>query len=583
VGQGFSPAWTWTILFAGIAWGTIAAPAHAQSAAPADPVAAPVQAVTLAPRVGVLPGLTTPLTLEQAIQMALEHNNDVEVARLQVQASAEDLRAAQGLFDPRLLPTFSYQNATTPVTSSLSGGSNGKVEETRTIGSLRFEGLSPWAGGRFSVDFSASRVESSNQFLRLNPTFPTATVLSYVQPLLRGLRMDAPRRQVLLSRRAVDLTDLQLTRTVMDQLSAVEQAYWDLVYATRNLEVVTQALSQARAQIASNERQVQSGTLAPIDVVEAQTQAATFEQALATAQQALTESENRLKRLVLANRDASLWNAALVPGDQDRPVPALPLDQAVRMALGNRPELREIDVALEQNAIDERYYADQARPQADVVGSYALAGLAGTATISSASPLRTSTDPAVLARLNELSALAGYDPVVQTPSTTAPLPDFLVGGFGDSLANIPARRFPVALVQLQFGIPIRNRTAQAQVARTRITRRAILAGKQQAEQAIDVEVRNSLQAVQSANERLQAAGSARRSALEQYESERRRFESGLSTVFLVLQRQTTYVTAQAREVRARADLNQAIAVFDRAVGATLTRHGVTVQATEVRE
>jgi HAE1 family hydrophobic/amphiphilic exporter-1 len=580
VGQGFSPAWRATAL-AVTAWLAVVTPALAQTLAAKEPVrqqepaVPPVPPITLAPRVGVLPGQAAPLTLEQAIQMALEHNNDVLVARLQFQAAGEDVRSAEGLFDPRLLPTFTYQNATTPVTSSLSGGANGKVEETRAIGTMRLEGLSPWAGGRFSVDFSASRVESSNQFLRLNPTFPTAAVMSYTQPLLRGLRMDAPRRQVLLSRRAADLTDLQLTRTVMDQLSAVEQAYWDLVYATRNLEVVTQALAQARAQVASNERQVQSGTLAPIDVVEAQTQAATFEQALATAQQALTESENRLKRLVLANRDASLWNAALTPGDQDRPVPELSLEQAVQMALRDRPELREIDVSVEQNAIDERFFSDQARPQADLVGSYTLAGLAGTATIS-ASPLRSSTDPAVLARLDELSALAGYDPVVPTPSVTTPLPDFLVGGFGDSLANIPARRFPVALVQVQLGIPIRNRTAQAQVAKTRITRRALLAEKQQAEQTIEAEVRDALQAVQSAGQRLQAAGSARRSALEQYESERRRFDSGLSTVFLVLQRQTTYVTAQAREVRARADLNQAIAVFDRAVGATLTRHGVTV-------
>jgi HAE1 family hydrophobic/amphiphilic exporter-1 len=182
----------------------------------------------------------------------------------------------------------------------------------------------------------------------------------------------------------------------------------------------------------------------------------------------------------------------------------------------------------------------------------------------------------VLARLDALSALAGYDPVVITPSTTAPLPDFLSGGIGDSLANIGARRFPVAFVQLQIGLPLRNRTALAQVARTRINRRALVATRQQAEQSIQADVRNALQAVQSAEQRLQAAGSARRSASEQYESERRRFESGLSTVFLVLQRQTTLVTAQAREVRARADLNQAIAVFDRAVGATLTKHGVSL-------
>jgi len=554
---------------------SVAAAQPATQSAPATPPPA-ADIIVLSPRVGVTPGVEEPITLEQAIAMALEHNNDVQVARLQVDTAAEDVRAAEGLFDPRFLPTFTYQTTTTPVTSSLSGGSNGKVDETRLAGGMRFEGLSPWAGGRFSVDFNASRVESSNQFLRLNPTFPSAVVLGYTQPLLRGLRMDASRRQVLLSRRAADLSDVQLTRILMDQLSAVEQAYWDLVYATRNLDVVTRALEQARAQVASNERQVQSGTLAPIDVVEAQTQVATFEEVVATAQQVLTESENRLKRLVLANRDASLWHAALSPRAEDRPMPQLPLPQAMQMALANRPELREIDVALEENAIDERFFADAARPQADLVGSYSLAGLAGSTTTNS-SPIRTSTEPAVLARLNELSALAGYAPVAIPPATTAPLPDFLAGGLGDSLANIGARRFPIAFLQLQLGIPLRNRTAEAQVAKTKISRRSLLTERQQTEQVIEADVRNALQAVQSAEQRLLAAGSAQRSALEQYESERRRFDSGLSTVFLVLQRQTTLVTAQAREVRARADLNQAIAVFDRAVGSTLTRHGVTVQ------
>jgi outer membrane protein len=166
---------------------------------------------------------------------------------------------------------------------------------------------------------------------------------------------------------------------------------------------------------------------------------------------------------------------------------------------------------------------------------------------------------------------------VLPPTTSAPLPPFLTGGLGESLANIWNRRFPVAQVQVQVELPIGNRTARANVARADIARRQIDEQREQLQQTIESEVRNALQAVQSAGDRLRSAASAQRSALEQYESEQRRFESGLSTVFLVLQRQTTLVTAQAREVRARADLNQAIAVFDRAIGATLTQHGVQLQ------
>jgi HAE1 family hydrophobic/amphiphilic exporter-1 len=138
------------------------------------------------------------------------------------------------------------------------------------------------------------------------------------------------------------------------------------------------------------------------------------------------------------------------------------------------------------------------------------------------------------------------------------------------------RRFPTALVQLQMDLPFGNTTARANVARTQITATQIQRQRQRLEQSIEAEVRNALQAVRSSEERLDAASSARRNALEQYESERRRFDSGLATVFLVLERQTTYVVAQARELRARADLNQAIAFLDRAVGGTLERHGVAL-------
>jgi HAE1 family hydrophobic/amphiphilic exporter-1 len=555
----------------------VAALCQASGAIDAAASDTPAQPVVLAPRVGV-PGGPAPISLEEAIRLALEHNTDVAIARLQREATAEDVRAAEGVYDLRLLPLFNYQRTVTPSTSALSGGQNGRVEDRRVGGDFRIEGRNPFAGGQFTVDFAATRTESSNNFLRLNPQIPSSFGVNYVQPLFRNLRIDAERRQILLSRRASDLSDVQLTRVLMDQLSVVEQAYWDLVFARRNLDVLATGLAQARAQVASNERQVREGTLAPIDVVEAQTQVATFEENVATAQQMLTEAENRLKRLVLANRQASMWNQALEPADAvDRPVPQLTVDEAVKLALSQRPELRELDVAVQQNDIDRRFFADQARPQADLVASYTLSGLAGTAITTGGGTINTGTNPAVLSRLNELSVLAGFDQLVLPPTTAAPLPSFLVGGLNESLANIWNRRFPVAQVQVQVELPIRNRTARANVARADIARRQLDEQREQLQQTIESEVRNALQAVQSAGDRLRSAASAQRSALEQYESEQRRFESGLSTVFLVLQRQTTLVTAQAREVRARADLNQAIAIFDRAIGATLTQHGVQLQ------
>jgi len=534
------------------------------------------QAAAPPPRVGVEDAPPARITLDDVIRMALEQNQDVQISKLDVAASKTDVTAAQGVYDPHLTPSFFYQRATTPTVSSIGGAATGSLSQAQVSGDLQFTGITPWNGSRYSVNFTSSRLATNNTFARVNPQFPALLGFNFTQPLLRNFGIDNERRQILLSKRAVDLTDAQLTQVTMEQLSMLEQAYWELAFAASNVNVQLEALGQARTQVESNERQVQAGTLADIDVVEAQTQVATFEQDLASAQLALTQAENRLKSLMLASRESPIWNQALLPTAlQDRTVPSMPVADAVRLALENRPELEGLSAQTAQNEIDQTYFRNQTKPDVNVVASYTMAGLAGTLLPTTSNALNA-TDTALLARLNDLSARAGLDAVVPTPSTGTPLPDFLQGSVGSSLSNVLDNRFPTLLLQLQIDLPLGNRTAEANVARSAIAGRQLAMRRQQLEQAIEAEVRNALQQVRSAEQRLKSAGSAQRSAREQYESERRRFDSGLSTVFLVLQRQTALVSAQGQELRARADLNQAVAVFDRSIGSTLTQHGVTL-------
>jgi HAE1 family hydrophobic/amphiphilic exporter-1 len=293
----------------------------------------------------------------------------------------------------------------------------------------------------------------------------------------------------------------------------------------------------------------------------------------------LTEFENRLKRLMLSNRSAPAWNQPIVPSDlRERGVPTIALDEALKLALVRRPELRQLDSSMAQNAIDRAFFKDQTKPLVNLTGGTTLAGLAGDPLTSSSEPPVGNDDPdaVLLSRLNELSVLAGLTPLPTPPPSTGTtaVPPLFVGGYGTSLSNLFARRFPTAVVQVQMDFPLRNRTARANLARAELMETQLERRRQALEQAIESEVRDTLQAVKSSEQRLKAASSARRYATEQYESERRRFESGISTVFLVLERQTTLVTAQASELRARADLNQAIAQLERAVGGTLEWHGI---------
>jgi outer membrane protein TolC len=531
--------------------------------------------VQLPARVGVADG-SEALTLDAAIQLTLEQNNDVEVARLEISGARQLVRAAEGVFDLRIIPNISYEHANTANASSLGGATQGRVTQKELFGGIQLAGRSPRQGGEFAIDFTQTRLETSNQFSRLNPQFPSALTFSFTQPLLRDRAIDQERRQIQLAKKNVDLTDSQLRNVLTEQLTFVEQAYWDLVFASRNLEVQTSALAQARGQVASNERQVEAGTLAPIDVVEAQTQVARFEQTVASAQQTLTEAENRLKSLMLRDRTAPQWNRAITPADlTDRPTPAITVEEAMKLALARRPELLGSNAQLARNDIDRQYFENQALPQVNLIGGYTLRGLAGSSLAVTNDPL-SGNDAIFFERLNELALLAGLTPLETPEGTTSTVPDFFVGSAGTSLNNLFDRRFQTALIQVQLELPLRNRTAQANVARTGIQRQQLERQRRQLEQIIEAEVRNTLQAVQSSERRLAAAASAQRNAREQYESERRRFDSGLSTVFLVLERQTTLVTAQASELRARADLNQAIALFHRAVGGTFEQHRINL-------
>ena len=166
---------------------------------------------------------------------------------------------------------------------------------------------------------------------------------------------------------------------------------------------------------------------------------------------------------------------------------------------------------------------------------------------------------------DRLSRSAGLGEL-PAPSTGAPIQDFLIGGYGQSLQTLAQARFPTARVDVRFQLPLRNRTAEANLAVARIQREQVRSQRLQAEQAIEAEVRDAIQGVRSGRGRLAAGTAARASAQEQYESERRQFEAGTSTVFLVLQRQTALVAAQARQIQAETDLETAMAFLRKALG-----------------
>ena len=524
-------------------------------------------------RIGVDMAEQQPLTLREAIALALRNNKDIEVARDNVKIAEFDLLTARGSYDPRFSAQTYFERIKTPATNVLSGAAT--VQTDDFTGTTRFEGLTPKYGGSYRVDFSSIRLTSNSTFNVLNPSYPTALTFSYSQPLLRGLRIDLPRRQIEVAKKNLSLTDAQFRQKAIEVITNVQRSYWDLVFALRNLQIQRDSLTDSRSQLAHNRRMVAEGTLAPIDEVAAQNQVAIFEQSEFAALEEVNRAENNLKNMIAENRQAKLWGLSLIPTDQaDLTLPQISLNEAMTAAIQNRQELKQSDLAREINLLDQKLYTDLTKPEINVVGSYGVVGNAGTQ-VTSTNPLSASND-LVRARVNQLSVLSGLQPLPAPPAVTIS-PD-LSGGYFQSLSNLGSNQFNNFRVGMAISLPLRNRTAEGQLGHSLVEGKRIATQREQLEQLIQVEVRNALQSLATTEARVRSAAIARSTAEQQYESEKRKLDAGQSTVFLVLERQTALAVARGNELRAQTDLNKAMAELQRATGNSLTANNVTVTA-----
>lgn len=505
---------------------------------------APVRPLPDANRVGVDIANQLPMTLEEAITLALRNNNNIDISRNDVQVAEFNFRAARGVYDPLISSETYYERVTTPTASAIGGAVNGAVTQTRFFGSGGVNGFSPIGGGTYSAGFSASRTSSSNTNSLLNPQYPSALTITYTQPLFRNFRFDNNRRQIEIAQKTLGLTDAQFRQQAIEVIAQVEQAYWDLVFSLRNLSVQIDAVKQARTQLESNQRLVAKGVLAPIDVVAATTQITTFEQSVYTAQESVTRAENNLKTLMLPDRTSDVWARAITPvSEVSLETPKIGLEIALTEAIKNRPEIAQLQTNAEINRIDERYYRDQTKPQIDLVGQYTSQGLAGAPTAR---------------------------------GQTLGVPANLQGGFINSLGNLLGQDYPTYRVGVAVSLPWGNTVAKANLGRTLVQANRIGNQRAQTEQIIVAEVRNSMQALKSGEARLASALASRQSAEQLFASEQRQFRAGTTTFYLVLQRQTELLAARSRELQAQTDLNKAISEFQRSTGTTLSANNVTV-------
>lgn len=551
------------------------APAPAQQptdSGPDAPAPRDIRRLTIEVRVGVDESNPLPLALAEAVEMALARNRDIEVARLEARQAGYDHEAARGVFDPILRTNSLFESRTTPVASALGGASDGKLETDTASGEATVRQLLP-TGGFFEAGVSTVRSETNNLFASINPQWQSGLVLTYRQPLLRGFRSDDNRRRLRIAQRRLDVTDAQFRQRVIETIGAVQRGYWDLELALRSVQIARESVELAETQVGRLRRMIDQGLSAPVDLVQVETELERRREGVLISLESVTRAENTLKSLLLADRHQSEWDRPIIPTDRAEIVPVtLTLDEAVAQAIASRPELAALRAQREINDVDVEFFKSQAKPQLDVFASYGLTGLAGSET--------TGTNPfggnaALVGRVNEISEQLGLDPLpVQPP---AAVPPAMIGGTVQSFQNLFSNDFRTLRAGVELSLPVGNRTAEANLGRAEAEGRKIDVQRQSLEQRVEREVRNALQAVQTARQRVGTAQAAREAAEVQLRSEQRRHEAGLSTTFFVLTRQNELSDARARELRARADYSLAVVELQRVVGTTLAANAVDVE------
>jgi outer membrane protein TolC len=476
------------------------------------------------------PGPTIELTLDDATARAVERNLDVAVERLNPQIQEFNLARLRGLYRPVATSVIGHRAVVQPPTNQLNGGIIVQNDTSTYNGGIA-QSL-PWGGGDVSVLFNNSKLATTNAFANYNPTMSANFGLTYTQPLLRGFTIDGTRQQLRVTAINRDISEIQLKGTLATTVANVRNAYWELVFAVQAVDVAKGSLDLAEKLVEDNRARVEVGTMAPLDVVQSEAEAATRRQALAQAEATLRTSELALKRLIVNGTEDPLWRSTIAPVDRPefRPQP-LDVEAAVTRALSSRTDLDQARKTLTSNDVSIQFLRNQTLPAVDVTTNYIAQGLGGTQYLR--------------------------------PSLGSPATGTIPGGFSDAFRTMFARDYPTWNVQVNLSYPLGGSPMDAQYARARIQRNQTAAQLRALELQVATDVTNSAVQVDSSLKRYEAASVARELAQVRLQAEQSRFEVGLSTNFFVVQAQRDLATAQNVELRALLDYRQALVEYER--------------------
>ena len=476
---------------------------------------------------------TVPLTLEDAVRRAVDNNLEVAVERLNPQTFDFTLASLRANYNPSATSTLGRRDNVRPPTNLLNPGSPNVSTMTYNAGITQNV---PWGGGNYILTFNNNKVVSpTDQLARFDPQFNSSYLFSYTQPLLRGFKIDQTRQQMATAVINRDNAELNLKARTTNTLAAVRAAYWDYVYSIQAVDVAKESLSLASKLLSDNKIRVEVGTMAPMDVVQAEAEEASRQQTLTTSTAIMRTAELSLKRLIVSGTNDPLWSQHIDPTDRpDFQTVSIDVEGAVRSALQQRTDLHIARNAFEANSVLLKSQRDQSLPDVDALVTYGASGLGGVQWNLTGSGLDQQRNGIL------------FD-----------------GGFNNALSTLFNRDYPNWQFAINVNYPIGGNPAEAQAARTRLLIQQNQAQIRASELTVATEVTNAALQVTNSMEALAASRVARDLSQRRLDAEMSRFDVGMSNNYQVVQMQRDLREAQNIELRALLNYRKALVEFDR--------------------
>ena len=546
------------------------------------------------------------LGLQDAVELALENSMDIAVQRYYPWIADDSiLKAKSGsfgfgtpgasfasstaninpfslnivTFDPIISSTVSIADISVPVNNPFISGTGAAgltglkshSSQYNNQYSQTFE-----TGTNITVNWNNTRSSSAaaNFF---NPAVQSALSFSFTQPLLNGFGLSVNTRNIRIAKNNRKIADWAFAQLAITTITNTITAYWELAFARENVKVQQQAVTVAQKLYEDNKKQLEIGSMAPLDVTRAESELATDRQNLIVAQTVQLQDEQILKNAI--SKDplaANLINVEIIPTDRPTQPAAIEnpsFEDSMKEAFAKRPELQEEVYNLKNADIDVMATRNALLPTLAVGGFYQSTGLAGNSPIKGATTLVSAGIPIVDANGNPI-LIGGNDIFVST--STAPVTGTSHEGFPTAQSQIFRNQFPEYAAQLTLTLPLRNRSAQADNARSLLVQRQLETQMQQLKNAALLDVRNTYIALTQDRGQVEAASKARELQQQTFDAEQKKYQLGASTVYTVIQTQRDLISAQGTELRALANLSEAKANYERALGRTLEANHVTI-------